>query len=158
MTDKPTVLGIDGAPAINAVAWKPDPAQRVRFTPAGKLMNVQIVFSDDKAKVAKIRNGIIMPDAVKIFTPVCYVLAVGPKCEQVKAGQFIYVSISVTIHELNFPDDTSSHVVHEDGVFGVLTDEEVKNVLELTGWVPPGQQPPPPPCCRKDTPADSDLG
>lgn len=110
--------------------WTVDPPQPNEFKPIGKLINVQIVESSGIGPET-VQNGVIIPDSVKWKTPVCRVIEVGPKVEQIKAGDYILISASVTVHDIRF-NDHYTQIVHEDGVFGVITEPtRLANLREL---------------------------
>lgn len=158
MEGKPLVLGVDGMPSQGE--WKRDPIQPKRMVPIGKLMHIQILIGVGAEKqVQQVAGGIHIPDSVKWVTPVVRVIAVGPKCEQAKEGDYLLISKDVGIHEVRY-SDVITYVCHEDGVFGQLLPDEVKKVNELLGIDQElaSQEAGQPPCCQKDGTDENDKG
>src|SRR5271166_2489648 len=58
-----------------------------RYTPIGKMIAVQRINV-----IQQTRGGVLLPEKNQVFNLECWIIAAGPKCEQVKRGDRVLVS------------------------------------------------------------------
>jgi len=84
-------------------------------------MGRKILIKQD-AKIEKIKNGLIyLPESEQHQPPTGYVISIGPKCEQVKDGD--YVQWPMEINTTVFIHNNEEHlVIDEQALIAIMVD------------------------------------
>jgi len=84
-------------------------------------MSNRLLIKQDP-KIEKIKNGLIyLPESEQHQPPTGYVIATGPKCEQVKEGD--YVQWPMEVQSTAFIHNNEEHIViPENGIIAILVD------------------------------------
>jgi co-chaperonin GroES (HSP10) len=98
---------------------KPDKIATQKFTPTGTKVVVQVI----KQSGAMVGSQIALPDisAQNYQSPRCWVIAAGPDCKQVKAGQMVLVLANAQVYKIFFDDDELC-LCDEGQVLGIVDD------------------------------------
>lgn len=82
-------------------------------------MSNRLLIKQDP-KIEKIKNGLIyLPESEQHQPPTGYVIAAGPKCEQVKEGDYVQWPMEVTATAF-MHNDEEHIVISENGIIAIL--------------------------------------